>query len=65
MSNPADSKSYYESLKMKWETDYPSSSSIEEVWAFYEECGYEDPVACFTRIPICSHNTICQCVISE
>jgi len=50
MMSPTDSTSYYQSLKQKWETDYPSSSSIEEIWAFYKECGYDDPVACFARI---------------
>ena len=45
-----ESRKYYRSLREKWESDYPSAESIEKVWAFYEECGYTDPIACFTRI---------------
>jgi len=43
-------EAYYQNIKAKWSSDYPSSNSIEEVWDFYRECGYKEPVVCFKRI---------------
>lgn len=36
---------YYNRIKSKWATEYPSSEEIEEIWSFYRECGYKDPPA--------------------
>lgn len=34
---------YYKNIESKWKTEYPSSTSMSEVWAFYKECGYKNP----------------------
>jgi ubiquinone/menaquinone biosynthesis C-methylase UbiE len=45
MAPSPEGTEYYNSIKSKWATDYPSSETIDEVWSFYEECGYENPQA--------------------
>ncbi|WP_191092496.1 class I SAM-dependent methyltransferase [Francisella sp. SYW-9] len=34
---------YYHNIKKKWELEYPSSNSLDQVWDFYLECGYTEP----------------------
>ena len=38
-------KEYYNRIKSKWATEYPSSEEIQEIWSFYRECGYKNPPA--------------------
>ncbi|MDX2470642.1 MAG: class I SAM-dependent methyltransferase [SAR324 cluster bacterium] len=35
---------YYEKMESLWAKKYPSVSSVEEVEAFYKECGMENPL---------------------
>ena len=39
----SSSKDYYMNMESKWVNEYPSPSSIEDVWNFYKECGYKNP----------------------
>ncbi|SMF64498.1 class I SAM-dependent methyltransferase [Pseudobacteriovorax antillogorgiicola] len=34
---------YYDEMRPRWANDYPSIDSIEDVWKFYKECGYQNP----------------------
>jgi len=36
---------YYREIEAKWRAEYPAPTDIEDVWAFYRECGYADPQA--------------------
>lgn len=37
-------------MKKNLEKDYSSPQELGEVWNFYKECGYQAPVASFTRV---------------
>lgn len=34
---------YYKKIESKWVNEYPSVESLDDVWKFYKECGYQDP----------------------
>ncbi|MCH7479621.1 MAG: class I SAM-dependent methyltransferase [SAR324 cluster bacterium] len=36
---------YYRKLLPQWERAYPSTTALEDAWAFYREYGWEDPEA--------------------
>jgi len=38
-----NAKEYYQTIESRWQTEYPSSTKMEQVWEFYRECGYGDP----------------------
>mmetsp|Transcript_6870 Transcript_6870/g.15002 ORF Transcript_6870/g.15002 Transcript_6870/m.15002 type:complete len:257 (+) Transcript_6870:76-846(+) len=44
-SSSSSSTDYYDSIKSKWSSEYPSSNEIDEIWDFYKEAGYDDPKA--------------------
>ncbi|MDJ0762826.1 MAG: class I SAM-dependent methyltransferase [Myxococcota bacterium] len=43
-------EAYYQNIGVKWQTEYPSPADIEEVWAFYRECGYKDPQQTLSKL---------------
>ncbi len=36
---------YYKSVESKWQNEYPSPKSLDDIWSFYKECGYKNPQA--------------------
>ena len=41
---------YYKQIESKWNDEYPSPRTLDEIWKFYLECGYENPQRTITSI---------------